>query len=113
MVDQRGRGVDKKAKVKGVGKSKTPSSSGSPKTSRGKLSYKDKYALETLPGKISQLEADIKSLDVQMSAGNLYVKDLDAFNALALQLAEKQKEHDGAEEKWLALEMLREEIEGA
>lgn len=113
MVDQRGRGVDAKSSVKGVGKSKPQEKSKTSKTSRGKLSYKDKYALETLPEEIRILGTDIERLEADMSKDNLYAEDPDTFTALVNQLAKTQKARDDAEEKWLELEMLREDIEGS
>lgn len=112
MVDQRGRGVDAKAKAQVVSKPKKTSKAAAPKSSAKKLSYKDKYALETLPGEIDQLDKDIEALQQKMSDPDLYTKDPDTFNALVQQIGDKQAKRDGAEEKWLELEMLKEEIEG-
>jgi ATP-binding cassette subfamily F protein uup len=114
MVDQRGRGVDEKVKAKVVGgKGKKSAQAAAPKPASGKLSYKDKFALETLPGEMDALQKDIEDIQAQMSNGDLYATDPDAFNALIAKMAQKQSQRDQAEEKWLELEMKREEIEGA
>jgi len=113
MVDQRGRGVDEKVKAQVVGKGKKSGKASVPKSAATKLSYKDKFALETLPGEMDALQKDIEDLQAQMSEDDLYAKDPDAFNALIAKMGHKQSLRDQAEEKWLELEMLREEIEGA
>jgi len=113
MVDQRGRGVDEKVKAQVVGKGKKTGKASAPKTAATKLSYKDKFALETLPGEMDALQKDIEDLQAQMSEDDLYAKDPDAFNALIAKMGHKQSLRDQAEEKWLELELLREEIEGA
>ncbi|PHS77274.1 MAG: elongation factor 3 [Rhodospirillaceae bacterium] len=111
MVDQRGRGVDARAKLEP--KAKKGAKSNKPKSSSTKLSYKDKYALETLPAKIAKLDEKLENLQVQMADPELYTKDPDAFNALVAQVGRIQEERDQADEQWLELELLREEIEGA
>jgi len=113
MVDQRGRGVDEKVKAQVVRKGKKSGANSAPKTAATKLSYKDKFALETLPGEMDALQKDIEDLQAQMSEDDLYAKDPDAFNALIAKMGHKQSQRDQAEEKWLELELLREEIESA
>jgi len=113
MVNQRGHGVDAKAQAGGSGKSKKldKTLSTGTKAVAGKLTYKDKFALETLPGEMAKLHADMENLQAEMSDSDLYARDPDAFNRLVAKMADKQNKHDAAEEKWLELEMLREEIE--
>jgi ATP-binding cassette subfamily F protein uup len=83
-----------------------------PKAASKKMSFKDKHALETLPGKIAGLEAEVTRLNAVLADGGLYSRAPAKFDEAtkALELA-----HAGlakAEEQWLALEMLREELEG-
>ena len=112
MVDQRGQGVV--ARTGPVEKSKSvekPKAKPKPKAS-GKLSYKDKYALETLPGEIAQLEEAIAKLEQTLADPDLFARDPQAFNAAAGDLDAKQTALADKEERWLELEMLREELEG-
>ena len=78
-----------------------------------KLSFNEKYALENLPKQMAELEAGIKSLQGKLDDPTLYTRDRKAFDDISTALAKAQAELHAAEEKWLELEMLREEIEGA
>ncbi|MBI1393380.1 MAG: ATP-binding cassette domain-containing protein [Alphaproteobacteria bacterium] len=80
--------------------------------SRAKLSYKEKYALEQLPGRIADLEARIAGLKADLGAPGLFAKDAAAFNRKAAELADAERSLADAEEEWLSLEMKREAIEG-
>jgi ATP-binding cassette subfamily F protein uup len=77
-----------------------------------KLSFKEKHALETLPGEIERLEAEIAKLQQALADPNLYRKSPDDFakKSQALEAAEAKRAE--AEDRWLQLEILREEIEG-
>ncbi len=75
-----------------------------------KLSYKQKYALETLPEKMEALSAEISKLEAKLADPNLYETDVQTFNATAAELDIKRNELTAAEEDWLELEMLREEL---
>lgn len=76
-----------------------------------KLSFNEKYALDNLPKQISKLESDIASLQKKLDDPQLYARDRQAFDAATQAIAKAQSELAAAEEKWLELEMLREEIE--
>jgi ATP-binding cassette subfamily F protein uup len=89
-----------------------PAAASEPKTKR-RLSFNEKHALETLPKRIAELEGTIRALQGKMDDPNLYTRDPKAFAAASTGIATAQSELAEAEEKWLALEMLREEIEGA
>ncbi|EKF18957.1 ABC-F family ATP-binding cassette domain-containing protein [Nitratireductor pacificus] len=90
-----------------------PASAEAPKPVSKKLSYKQKFALETLPQKIEQLGAEIGGLEAKLSDPALYARDAKAFERFTRELDEKRGARDRFEEEWLELEMLREEIEGA
>ena len=77
-----------------------------------KLSYKQKYALETLPAEMEKLAAEIGTLEAKLADPDLYAKDPQGFARIAGQLDEKRAALSAREEEWLQLEMLREEIEG-
>ena len=77
-----------------------------------KLSYKDKYALETLPKQIEELEAQIAVHNKALEDPDLFTKNPKRFNEAMEGIAALTAEHQALEEKWLELEMMREEIEG-
>lgn len=77
-----------------------------------KLSYNQKRLLEVLPMEIEQIEKRIAEIEVLLSDADLYARDPDAFNNLSTELLEKQKAKEDKENKWLEIQMLKEELEG-
>ena len=109
MVAQRGVGVSAKVRER-----EAPKAAPAPRavqTERRKLSFKDKHALETLPGQITALEREIHALSQRLSAGDFYERDPKGFAAASAKLAELHASLAASEERWLELEMLREELE--
>ena len=117
MLLQRGTGVEaRKAKGGAEAKSKGSTNSGNkPPRSASKpakkLSFKDKHALETLPAQIDDLNQRITELQGVLADPDLYTKAPDTFHRATKQLGETQAALEAAEEDWLRLEMLREELE--
>ena len=93
---------------------KTPKSGSGekPKTKSGKLSYKDDRELGQLPDRIAALETKVEMLVRDLADQDLYVRDPDGFQAKTDGLSAAQAELEAAEERWLELEALREELEG-
>jgi ATP-binding cassette subfamily F protein uup len=120
MLAQRGEGVTaRKSHRSGLPSTQKHEASGAganqtavAKSAR-KLSFKDKHALSVLPDKMAALGRDIEKLQAALADPQLYAKDAARFNAMSLRLTETQVSLMQAEEEWLALELLREEIEGA
>ncbi len=79
---------------------------------RRRLSFHERHALETLPAKIAALQADLRRLQDQLGDPSLYARDREAFARASAALGALQLELAAAEDRWLELEMLREEIEG-
>ena len=111
MVAQRGEALTGRAAVttvrekkEGGGKAASPS--------RTKLSFKDKHALETLPGKIAQLEAAKAKLQKSLEDPGLYGRDPAEFARRSAALAKAEADLAAAEDSWLALEVQRELAEG-
>jgi ATP-binding cassette subfamily F protein uup len=77
-----------------------------------RLSFREKHALETLPKTMATLEAKVRTLHQQLDDPGLYARDRKAFDTTSAALAAAQQELVAAEERWLELEVLREEIEG-
>ncbi|MCS0501145.1 ABC-F family ATP-binding cassette domain-containing protein [Ancylobacter mangrovi] len=114
MVAQRGRGVEARengARQTAPAKGSAPPAAGKAAGKR-KLSFKEKHALEQLPKQIAKLEADIAKLADKMQAPDLYTKDPASFAKTSAALEKAQGELSKAEEQWLELEMLREELGG-
>ena len=82
-----------------------------PKTATAKLSYKEKYALETLPGEMKDLEEKIIQYKDTMSDPDLFSSDPGKFQKTAAALEKAEAALAAAEEQWLELEMKREELE--
>ena len=108
MLAQRGTGVTEKPKPV---RAKAERAEKPAPASRRKLSFRDKHELETLPATIAGLMETIARLQAKLSDGDLYARAPAEFDATARQLTAAQGELAQAEERWLALELLREEIE--
>jgi ATP-binding cassette subfamily F protein uup len=80
---------------------------------RGKLSFKDRHALETLPRQMELLQESIATLTAELADAGLYRRNPQRFAAATALLATKEKALADAEENWLRLELLREESEQA
>jgi ATP-binding cassette subfamily F protein uup len=80
--------------------------------SKRRMTFKDKHALETLPATIAALQAEANALQTKLGDPQFYARDRAAFEKASGELGELQRKIAAAEEQWLALEMLREEIAG-
>jgi ATP-binding cassette subfamily F protein uup len=116
MIAQRGAQADEavpeKARPakKAAGRENKPTQSRSP---RPGLTFKEKHILEKLPARLEALQAEIDRQQSVLDDPGLYARDPKKFEQAAAALKNAQDAHDAAEEEWLALEMKREEAEGA
>ncbi|CAD5247718.1 Holdfast attachment protein C [Bosea sp. 62] len=114
MLAQRGRGVGAKARavpMKGSATaSATPAPTASTAAAKRKLSFNEQHALKTLPQQLEKLQAEAGKLNTAL-AGDLYTRDPKLFAKATARLDEVTREIAQTEERWLELEMLREEIE--
>ena len=99
-----------KAKAARTPAAAEPSRSAPP--AKRRLSFHEKHALETLPKQIEALQAKVRALQKSFHDPGLYARDQKAFTEKSGQLAAAQAELAAAEEKWLQLEIRREDIEG-
>ena len=83
-----------------------------PKPGKRRLSFHEKHALETLPSTIAALQAKVRALHDRLDDPALYARDRKAFDEASAALAAAQADLAAAEEKWLELEILREEVAG-
>ena len=66
-----------------------------------KLSFKDRHALDTLPGEIEALEGEIAGLEARLADPAFFTSDPDGFTAAADRLAAARAEKDAKEARWL------------
>ena len=120
MVAQRGHGVAALPQIK----PQAPSPVGQARSARAprpapsseqrrRLSNAEQHALKTSPARITALNAESRRLERLLANPDFYARDREGFTAAGAELAKIQVELAAAEEEWLRLELLREEIERA
>tara|TARA_R110002020_G_scaffold65998_1_gene173764 strand:+ start:165 stop:1997 length:1833 start_codon:yes stop_codon:yes gene_type:complete len=115
MLAQRGAEArEKKRAAQEAGRSAAPAAKpqGANRDNARKLSYKQKFALESLPVKIEEAQARLAKIEAEMADPALFAKNPDGFAARAKTHDALKAEIEAMEAEWLELEMLREEIEG-
>ncbi|CDN56047.1 Holdfast attachment protein C [Neorhizobium galegae bv. officinalis bv. officinalis str. HAMBI 1141] len=114
MLAQRKGALEERRRTEKADRAKTDTAASVSGTSKGKgkLSFKQKFALENLPKEMAKAEAEIVAREKKMADPNLFTKDPAAFNKLAAEMEKLRQSISKMEEEWLELEMLREEIEG-
>ncbi|HLO76652.1 MAG TPA: ATP-binding cassette domain-containing protein [Magnetospirillum sp.] len=75
-----------------------------------KLSYKDARELEELPGRMDKLHGEIAKLEAEINDPGLYARDRARFEKATARLDAARADLESAEERWLELETLREEL---
>ncbi|MTV13526.1 MULTISPECIES: ATP-binding cassette domain-containing protein [Bradyrhizobium] len=115
MLAQRGADVKRETvKAEAPTEEKTEARAAAPEAApRRRLSFNEKHALETLPKTIDKLHAEITKQQKLLDDPDLYTKDRKTFDAASAAIAKAQQELAAAEDRWLELEVLREEIEQA
>ncbi|TPI61848.1 ABC-F family ATP-binding cassette domain-containing protein [Mesorhizobium sp. B3-1-3] len=83
-----------------------------PKGPAKKLSFKQKFALDSLPKKIEAVTASISRLENNIADPSFYERDPASFQKTIAALDKERTTLAALEEEWLELEMLREEMEG-
>jgi ATP-binding cassette subfamily F protein uup len=107
LEDRKARGNQQETSSKAA-----PEAAAHPKAPSKKLSYKQKFALETLPNKRAAVSASIQTLENQLADPNFYEKNPASFAKTIAALDQERQSLAAMEEEWLELEMLREELEG-
>jgi ATP-binding cassette subfamily F protein uup len=118
MLAQRGEDIareatGKPARPRELKGPQSPSAAAEPKPGRRRLSFNEKYALETLPGEIASLQEKIRAAQEKLADASLYARDRKAFDEISAALVADQDALAAAEDRWLELEILRETIDGA
>ncbi|WP_430250860.1 ABC-F family ATP-binding cassette domain-containing protein [Neorhizobium sp. DAR64860/K0K1] len=112
MLQQRKGMADEKRRADKAEKAKTDSTAPAATKAKGKLSFKQKFALENLPKDMAKAQDEIATSERKMADPKLFAKDPSAFSKLAAETAKLRDRVAKMEEEWLELEMLREQIEG-
>ena len=115
MVIQRGQSVTAKAAAApppAAPRDRQAAPAAAPALAKRKLSFKEKHALDTLPKTMDALHAEMARIDAALGDPALYTRDPARFAALTAAAGKAQAALAAAEEEWLRLEMLREELEG-
>ena len=113
MLAQRGSDLKREAAKAPVIEQKQAKPAAPSPLPKRRLSFNEKHALETLPKRIAALQADIAGRQRLLDDPDLYRKDRKTFDEVSLAVARAQEELTAAEDRWLELEVLREEIEQA
>ncbi|MGB3815753.1 MAG: ABC-F family ATP-binding cassette domain-containing protein [Shinella sp.] len=114
MMAQRRGAIEEKRRTEKAEKAKAAESAtpAAENKGKGKLSYKQKFALENLPKEMEKAEKEIAAREAKMADPALFTRDPATFNKLAAEMEKLRASLVTMEEEWLELEMLREELEG-
>ena len=113
MLSQRGSDLKREAvRAPAVEDKKARSAAPAPAPKR-RLNFNEKHTLETLPKTIVKLQEEIARQQRLLDDPNLFAKDRKKFEEVSTTIAKAQQELAAAEDRWLELEVLREEIEQA
>jgi ABC transport system ATP-binding/permease protein len=106
LAEERKRAEKEKAPVR------TESQTADSSKQKGKLSFKQKFAIENLPKQMAAKEIEIAAFEKKMADPQFFSRDPDGFSKIAAELEKARDALSRMEEEWLELEMLREELEG-
>ena len=81
-----------------------------PPRARVKLTYKDQRDYDQLPGRVEELEAIIARDETALMDADLYTRDPERFATLTASIAKARSEKDAAEERWLEVAEMVEEL---
>jgi ABC transport system ATP-binding/permease protein len=114
MLAQRGADLSRETvKPAAVERNKAVSAKTPSASPKRRLNFNEKHALETLPKTIAELQANIATQQRLLDDPDLFNKDRKTFDQVSETLTKAQKQLQEAEDRWLELEVLREEIEQA
>ncbi|MEM8686718.1 MAG: ATP-binding cassette domain-containing protein [Pseudomonadota bacterium] len=111
LAQRKGATQEAVPQVKKASKRHAVPTSPAPATPKRKLSFNEKHALETLPGEMERLEGEIAAHNATLADADLFARDPELFQKTADALSAAESVLAAAEERWLELEMLREELE--
>ncbi|HTO85069.1 MAG TPA: ATP-binding cassette domain-containing protein [Methylomirabilota bacterium] len=112
MLAQRGAAIEAKPAVRPASPRPAPAGNAE-RQPRRRLSFAERQVLATSPGRIEALTDEIRRLEVALSDPNFYGRDPAGFTTAGRALETARSTLAAAEEEWLRVELLREEIERA
>ena len=113
MLAQRGADIARTVPPRQKNTTRSASASvANDKPPKRRLSFHEKHALEKLPAEMDTLQARIRTLHERLADPGLYARDRNAFEAASAALKSAETELAAAEERWLELEILREDVAG-
>jgi ATP-binding cassette subfamily F protein uup len=112
MLAQRGADLARERPPAATEKPSSARSEPAAPQAKRKLSSKEKHALETLPKSIAELQDEADKLTALLEDPRYYERDRAGFEQTTAALGDLQRKIAAAEEQWLTLEILREELAG-
>jgi ABC transport system ATP-binding/permease protein len=110
MLAQRGSGVDARKLKEDVRERSETVAASVPVPAKRKFTFKEKHALDNLPAKIDALKIELAKLEHILADATLFTRDSKTFETTSNRHAAAATELAEAEEQWLELEMLKEEL---
>jgi ABC transport system ATP-binding/permease protein len=112
MVTQRGYGLVAPPAAPPAARLEKPRASAPDRPPpKRRLSFKEKHALDTLPRRMDALRVQLEALERKMADPEFASRSPAAFQAASVDYGRVRESLDKFEDEWLALEILREEIE--
>ncbi|MGB0592371.1 MAG: ATP-binding cassette domain-containing protein [Myxococcota bacterium] len=113
LAAKEAKAAKKAHQAKVADKPEAPAAKGPKGKVKDRLSYKEERELESLQAEVEALQTEIETLDALLADPKVYNQDRDGFNAAAARIEPARAAFAKAEERWLELEMLKEEYEAA
>ncbi|MFO1166799.1 MAG: ATP-binding cassette domain-containing protein [Rhodoblastus sp.] len=112
MVAQRGAGVGARTVEKPKAEPRPRAEPRQEPKQKRKLSFNEKHALDTLPSEMDRLRTLRGKAEAILADPDLFSREPKKFEQASAALAKIHADLAAAEDRWLELEMLREELEG-
>jgi ATP-binding cassette subfamily F protein uup len=112
LAQRKGLAAERRSAEKEKAAARQQSATPEPAKARGKLSFKQQFAIENLPRQMAAKESEIAAFENRMADPQFFRRDPDGFAKAAAALEKARAELAAMEEQWLELEMLREELGG-
>jgi len=113
MLAQRGTDLTREARKARGQEDQRGEIRGTGVTAQAQAELQRKHQIETLPKTIAGLHDEARVLQKRLDDPNLFARDRPAFDQALQALGEVQTKLDEAEDRWLELEILREELSGS
>jgi ATP-binding cassette subfamily F protein uup len=112
MIAQRGYGLAGRPVAAVTAKPERPAARDPDRASaKRKLGFNEKRALELLPERMDALRQELDGLEAKPADADLAMRDPAAFQIAMDRYGDAREALEKAEDEWLALEMLREDLE--